>query len=162
VYDVQQCYETKVGLTEFLSRPHNFTTGVKKGRVVNTLLMAFKRRTDATEKLLSSILLGFTTISMNVLMWRQVRPAFVTVGRSDDLSVLLAITAAATIGVAVALCFKLPSEWRQIVADQARNDAAGCNIVRQKEERMAARHEAATEKAKLLKSKAKTERAMAG
>ncbi|MCS4089115.1 hypothetical protein [Rhizobium sp. BK176] len=129
---------------------------------MRTLVKAFKRKTDATEKLLNSVLVAFTTIAMDVLMWKQLRPAFEAIGRSDDLSVPLAVSAAATIGVAVALCFKLPSEWRKIVADQARNDAAGCNIVGQREELLAARHEAAMAKAKLLKCKAGTERVLVG
>jgi TRAP-type C4-dicarboxylate transport system permease small subunit len=129
---------------------------------VHTLLKAFKRKTDATEKMLNSVLLGFTTIAMNVFMWKQLRPAFEAVGRSDDLSVPLAISAAATIGVAVALFFKLPSEWHKIVADQARNDAAGCNIVGQREKRLAAHYDAATAKAKELKRNSAVEQAMAG
>ncbi|MCV9964771.1 hypothetical protein OIU34_23040 [Pararhizobium sp. BT-229] len=126
---------------------------------MKTLMKALRRPTDASARLAHSYLLGTATLALNVIMWRQVRPAFIEIGRGDEFTTILTLAGAASIGMAVALCLKLPADWRQIVADQAKNDAAGCNIVGQKEARNLARYEEALIRAKLARKKAKQARA---
>ncbi|MCZ7860917.1 hypothetical protein O9X98_05825 [Agrobacterium salinitolerans] len=125
---------------------------------MKTLMKALRRPTDAGARLAHSILLGAATLGLNVMMWRQVRPAFVEIGRGDEFTTILTFAGAASIGMAVALCFKLPTDWRQVVADQAKNDAAGCNIVGEKEARNFARYEEAMIRAKLARKNAKLAR----
>lgn len=121
-------------------------------------MKALRRPTDASARLAHSMLLGASTLGFNVLMWRQVRPAFIEVGRGDEFTTILTFAGAASIGMVVALCLKLPADWRQVVADQDRNDAAGCNIVGQKEARNLARYEEAMIRAKLARRNAKLTR----
>lgn len=125
---------------------------------MKTLINALRRPTDATERLIHSVMMGGMTVGLNVLLWKQVRPAFAELGRVGEFNMVLAFVGAASIGMVVALLFKVPSEWRQIVADQAKNDAAGCNIVGQKEARDLARYEEAVIRAKLARRTAREAR----
>jgi Flp pilus assembly pilin Flp len=128
---------------------------------LKTLINAMRRPTDSTEQLIHSILMGGATVGFTAILWQQVRPAFAEIGRAGEFTLILAIVAAASIGMAVTLWFKVSAEWRQIVADQAKNDAAGCNIVGQKEARNLARYDEAMTRAKLSRRTAKEIRAMA-
>lgn len=120
---------------------------------------ALRRPTDASARLANSVLLGAATFGLNWLMWSQVRPAFIEVGRGEEFTTILTLAGAASFGMVVALCITLRADWRQVVADQAKNDAAGCNIVGQKEARNLARYEEAMIRAKLARKKAKLARA---
>lgn len=103
-------------------------------------------------------MLAGITAGMNAILWQQVRPAFAEIGRAGEFGMILAFVGAASVGIAVALWFNVPAVWRQIVADQAKNDAAGCNIVGQKEARDLARYEEAMIRAKLARRNAKEAR----
>lgn len=126
---------------------------------MKTLVKALRRPTDASARLANSVVLGAATFELNLLMWAQVRPAFIEIGRGEEFTTILSLAGAASIGMAVALCLKLPSDWRQVVADQAKNDAADCNIVGQKEARNLARYEESMIRAKLARKKTKLARA---
>lgn len=122
---------------------------------MNTFIKALRRPTSATQGLTNAFLLVSASTGLGFLFWTQVLPAFAAVGYPAPFSSLVIGVAVGFAGLVALFVTSLLDAWPKIVSDQAANDAAGFNIVGQKEQRDMDRYERAVARLKAKKRAAK-------
>lgn len=96
------------------------------------LINAFRRPTFATSSLLNCLMLVFLVVGIDVIVPREIIPQIEPVNAVLASQIFWSVVPM-NCGVVVFVAFMLPDAWRKVVRHQTQNDAAGYNLVRERE-----------------------------